>query len=35
MKHKLMIALLVVVLALPVGVINARQDTVTIEFWHT
>lgn len=35
MKHKLMIALLVVVLALPVGVINARQETVTIEFWHT
>ena len=35
MKHKLLIALLVVMLALPVGVINARQDTVTIEFWHT
>jgi multiple sugar transport system substrate-binding protein len=35
MKHKLLIALLVVVLAIPLGVTSARQDTVTIEFWHT
>lgn len=35
MKYKLMLLVLVLALALPLGITQARQDTVTIEFWHT
>lgn len=35
MKRFLLVSLLVVALALPFGLVQARQDTVTIEFWHT
>jgi multiple sugar transport system substrate-binding protein len=34
MKHKAMIMLLIAMLALPAGMTQARQETVTIEFWH-
>lgn len=35
MKHRLMIVLLMAALALPIGMTQARQEPVTIEFWHT
>ncbi len=35
MKRKVMMFLLIVALMLPVGMTQARQETVTIEFWHT
>ena len=35
MKHRVMIVLLIVALALPIGITQAKQATVTIEFWHT
>lgn len=35
MKHRVMIVLLIVALALPIGIVHARQTTTTIEFWHT
>lgn len=35
MKAKLFVLLLIVMLVVPFGVSQARQDTVTIKFWHT
>jgi multiple sugar transport system substrate-binding protein len=35
MKAKLLVLLLIVALAVPLGVTQARQETVTIKFWHT
>jgi multiple sugar transport system substrate-binding protein len=35
MKRTLFAALLILALAVPFGLVQARQDTVTIEFWHT
>ena len=35
MKAKLLVLLLIAALAIPFGVAQARQDVVTIEFWHT
>jgi multiple sugar transport system substrate-binding protein len=35
MKAKLVVVLLIVALAVPFGVTQARQETVTIKFWHT
>jgi multiple sugar transport system substrate-binding protein len=35
MKAKLIVVLLIVALAVPIGATQARQETVTIKFWHT
>jgi multiple sugar transport system substrate-binding protein len=35
MKRTLFAALLILALVVPFGLVQARQDTVTIEFWHT
>ncbi len=35
MKAKLLVLLLIVALAVPLGAAQARQETVTIKFWHT
>ena len=35
MKHRLLVIMLVLTLTLPVAMVQAQGDEVTLQFWHT